>query len=53
MKSKYKVGNLIYDANIYDGMNGFKILHKFGGFDEEAFDDNSEKQIYVCKHLFS
>ena len=26
---------------------GFDIIHKFGGFDEEAFNDHSEKQIYV------
>lgn len=26
---------------------GFNIIHKFGDFEEEAFDDNSEKQIYV------
>ena len=29
--------------------NGFNIIHKFGGFDEEAFNDNSEKQIFVCQ----
>ena len=26
---------------------GFKVIHKFGGFGEEAFNDNSEKQIFV------
>jgi len=26
---------------------GFDIIHKFGSFEEEAFNDNSEKQIYV------
>lgn len=26
---------------------GFNISHKFGGFEEEAFTDDSEKQIYV------
>lgn len=25
----------------------FDIIHKFGSFEEEAFNDNSEKQIYV------
>lgn len=25
----------------------FNIIHKFGGFEEEEFNDNSEKQIYV------
>ena len=28
---------------------GFNIIHKFGGFEEEAFNDNSEKQIFVCQ----
>lgn len=26
---------------------GFEIIHKFGNFEEEAFGDDSEKQIYV------
>lgn len=26
---------------------GFNIIYKFGGFEEEAFGDNSEKQIFV------
>ncbi len=26
---------------------GFNVIHKFGDFEEEAFNDNSEKQIYV------
>lgn len=26
---------------------GFTIIHKFGGFEEEAFNDDSEKQVYV------
>lgn len=26
---------------------GFHVIHKFGSFEEEAFSDNSEKQIYV------
>lgn len=26
---------------------GFNIIHKFGGFGEESFDDKSEKQIYI------
>jgi ubiquinone/menaquinone biosynthesis C-methylase UbiE len=28
---------------------GFDVIHKFGGFEEEAFNDNSEKQIFVCQ----
>ena len=27
----------------------FKIVHKFGNFEEEEFNDKSEKQIFVCK----
>ena len=30
---------------------GFKVIHKFGGFEEEAFSNNSEKQIYVLCYL--
>ena len=26
---------------------GFNIIHKFGGFGEETFSNESEKQIYV------
>jgi len=28
---------------------GFSIIHKFGGFEEEVFNDKSEKQIFVCQ----
>lgn len=28
--------------------NGFTIIHKFGSFEEEEFNDSSEKQIFVC-----
>ena len=24
-------------------------IHKYGGFGEEAFNDNSEKQVFVCQ----
>jgi len=27
----------------------FKIIHKFGGFKEEEFNNGSEKQIFVCQ----
>lgn len=37
------------ELNSYLDWNGFNIIHKFGGFEEEAFNDNSEKQIYVCQ----
>ena len=29
---------------------GFQIVHKFGSFEEETFNDASEKQIFVCQH---
>ena len=35
------------ELDTYLEWNGFKIIHKFGSFEEEAFNDNSEKQIYV------
>ena len=27
---------------------GFNVIHKFGDFEEKAFEDQSEKQIFVC-----
>lgn len=30
---------------------GFNVIRKFGGFEEEVFSDNSEKQIFVCQPL--
>lgn len=29
--------------------SGFKIIQKFGSFNEEKFNDSSEKQIFVCQ----
>ena len=37
------------ELDSYLEWKGFKIIHKFGGFEEESFNDNSEKQIFVCK----
>lgn len=37
------------ELDSYLDRNGFNIIHKFGGFEEEAFNDNSEKQIFVCQ----
>lgn len=34
----------------YLSWHGFTIIHKFGSFDEDAFSDDSEKQIFVCKY---
>ena len=35
--------------NSYLEWAGFNVIHKFGCFEEEAFNDNSEKQIFVCQ----
>ena len=37
------------ELDTYLDWNGFKIIHKFGSFEEEAFYDSSEKQIFVCQ----
>ena len=37
------------ELNSYLEHNGFKIIHKFGNFKEEEFNNSSEKQIFVCK----
>ncbi len=37
------------ELDAYLTMYGFQTLHKFGGFNEEPFEDNSAKQILVCK----
>ena len=37
------------ELDSYLEWNGFNIMNKFGGFEEEAFNDNSLKQIFVCQ----
>jgi SAM-dependent methyltransferase len=37
------------ELDSYLEWNSFDIIHKFGGFKEEAFSNNSEKQIFVCQ----
>ena len=37
------------ELNSYLEWSRFNILHKFGNFEEEVFNDNSEKQIFVCQ----
>ena len=37
------------ELNAYIASAGFKIIHKFGSFDEAPFNDTSEKQIFVCQ----
>ncbi|MEL6306433.1 MAG: class I SAM-dependent methyltransferase [Bacteroidota bacterium] len=36
------------ELNAYVKASGFTILEKFGSFEEEAFQDQSDKQIFVC-----
>lgn len=37
------------ELDAYLEWNGFKMIHKFGSFEEEAFNDHSGKQIFVCQ----
>lgn len=37
------------ELDAYLKWNGFNILHKFGSFEEETFNDESDKQIFVCQ----
>ena len=37
------------ELDAYLKCNGFNVIHKFGDFEEEAFNDRSEKQIFVCQ----
>lgn len=39
------------ELDTYLSIYGFKILNKFGGFEEEIFENKSEKQIFVCKKI--
>jgi len=37
------------ELDAYLKWNGFHIMNKFGSFEEDAFHDTSEKQIFVCR----
>ena len=37
------------ELDAYLEWSGFTINHKFGSFEEEAFDDTSDKQVFVCR----
>lgn len=37
------------ELDSYLEWNGFSIIHKFGDFEEKAFNDHSDKQIFVCQ----
>lgn len=36
------------ELNSYLEQAGFDIIHKYGGFEDEVFNDNSDKQVFVC-----
>ncbi len=38
------------ELDAYLEWNGFHIINKFGGFEDQAFNDHSEKQIFVCQY---
>jgi ubiquinone/menaquinone biosynthesis C-methylase UbiE len=40
------------ELDTYLKWSGFTIVHKFGNFEEEEFNDTSEKQIFVCKQIY-
>ncbi|MEM9824618.1 MAG: class I SAM-dependent methyltransferase [Bacteroidota bacterium] len=39
------------ELDAYLKWSGFEVLHKFGDFAEGAFDDHSDKQIFVCQPI--
>jgi len=38
------------ELDSYLQWSGFHIIHKYGGFEEEAFTNHSEKQVFVCQY---
>lgn len=41
------------ELDTYLKWSGFRIMQKFGNFEEEQFIDKSEKQIFICKKGFA
>ena len=39
------------ELDTYLKWSEFNILHKFGNFEENNFENNSEKQIFICKKI--
>lgn len=39
------------ELDAYLSLYGFKIINKFGGFEEEIFQNKSDKQIFICKKI--
>ena len=40
------------ELDSYLEWNGFSIIHKYGVFEEEVFNGDSEKQVFVCQCKF-
>ena len=36
------------ELDSYLELSGFNIIHKYGGFEEQEFNDSSEKQVFIC-----
>lgn len=41
------------ELDTYLKWSEFTIMHKFGSFDEEEFEDDADKQIFICKKTLS
>ncbi|MDR2919419.1 MAG: class I SAM-dependent methyltransferase [Tannerella sp.] len=39
------------ELDAYLSIYGFKIIHEFGGFKEEMFENKSDKQVFVCEKI--
>lgn len=39
------------ELDAYLNIHGFEIIHKFGGFNEETFEDQSAKQVFICRKI--
>lgn len=38
------------ELDAYLCFHGFEIIHKFGGFGDDVFEDKTDKQIFICKN---
>jgi len=37
------------ELDSYLERNGYNIIHKYGGFEDDVFSDDSDKQVFVCQ----
>lgn len=44
---------LAKELDSYLEFRGFHVIHQYGDFEEDVFEDKSEKQIFVCKKKLS